>query len=568
MKMPRLFREHIKRNVTSLDGEWRIKMDDDDVGIENKWFCALPDSEGATVPSVWNTKPGWLTYEGAVWYEKKFYFTGGTMRLLFEAVMTEATVWLDGSELGYHYGGFTAFDFTVYDVEEGYHTLTVRADNRFNDKSIPMATVDWYHYGGIIRSVSVEALRGLSILDCRFDYTLSDTLKNADCTPRLMLVNAENAPITEKVSVSLDSAKLLTEIITLEPREKREVTLPTVKLDNIELWDISSPRLYDLRIESESDDLCDRIGFRKIEVAKNEILLNGKSINILGVNRHEEHPDWGFAFPEGLMHRDIDLILELGCNTVRGSHYPNSKKFLDMLDERGILFWSEIPIWGGGFSEKALADCDVVERGLNMHREMISQYYNHPSIIIWGMHNEILSYTEAAYKMTEKYYAYLKENGGNRAVVYASDKPMTDICLTLTDIICLNLYFGWYYGFEPGAWDKFFLEFEERIKELGICDKPIIMSEFGYAGLYGCHDEEDIAWSEDYQAARLADALTSFKNQPRVKGSLVWQFADIRTTHKMGTNRARGFNNKGILNEYRKPKLAWRTVKEMYSSNK
>ena len=118
----------------------------------------------------------------------------------------------------------------------------------------------------------------------------------------------------------------------------------------------------------------------------------------------------------------------MGCNAIRGSHYPNSKEFVDYLDMHGILFWSEIPIWGGGFSEEALADPIAIERGLDMHREMLKHYYNHPCIIMWGMHNEILTNTKPGLDISNCYYNYLKKNGENRLVVYATNIPMDDIC--------------------------------------------------------------------------------------------------------------------------------------------
>ena len=564
--MARLFDEHVKRSVKPLTGEWHFVKDPEDLGMKEAWYRTLPAGETVTVPSVWNTKLGCLTYEGVAWYEKSFYSEGGTLRFCFGAVMTEARVWLDGEELGSHYGGFSAFDFIVYGVCEGTHTLTVRVDNCFDACSIPQQRVDWYHYGGITREVSVERLCGISVLRSRFEYSLDESLSSARGRLVLELCNASDEPLEEKVCALLDRDRIGESLVVLGARERATVTLPEFEIKDLELWEVGSPRLYTLSVSTERDDLIDRVGFRRVEVQGQKLLLNGREIEIRGVNRHEEHPDWGFAFPEGLMRRDIDLILEMGCNAVRGSHYPNSKVFLDMMDAYGILFWSEIPIWGWGFSEEALADPVVVGRGLEMHREMVEQYYNHPSIIIWGMHNEIQLKTQAAYRMTEKYYAYLKENGGNRAVVYASDKPWEDICFGLCDIICLNQYYGWYYGYEADAWEKFLEKFGAHTKEIGVDNKPIIISEFGGAALYGCHDDEGILWSEENQALQLGHALEIFHAHPGVIGCFIWQFADIRTCLEAGLNRARGFNNKGMLNEYRKPKLAYRVAKEKYVS--
>lgn len=561
--MGRLFEEHHVRKTKSLDGLWRFAADPRDCGKEQAWCDGIPCSEMVTVPSVWNTQHGFLTYEGVCWYEKEFYTDGGCLRLCFGAVMTEAEVWLDGQYLGSHYGGFTQFDFVVPDVVQGTHRLSVRVDNHFDAQSVPQTWVDWYHYGGIPRSVSVETLKGISILSDKIDYVLSYDLKSANLKLTLDLFNADNTKTSSKISVSLGNEPIYTGSVELEANEKLSLISNEIYIDSIKLWNVKSPNLYSVVIESDTDDLRDRVGFRKISVQNERIMLNGEEIEIRGVNRHEEHPDFGFAFPLNLMKKDIDLVLEMGCNSIRGSHYPNSKEFVDFLDECGILFWSEVPVWGVGFSEEALADPVVVERGLNMHREMVKQYYNHPSIIIWGMHNEVLSNTQPAYSMSKTYYNFLKENGGNRLVVYASNMPLEDICFEFTDVVCLNQYLGWYSD-DFYAWEGFVNKFIERRNELGLKDKPVIFSEFGAAALYGCHDDENILWSEEYQAKLLSHCIDIFHKHPSVAGSYVWQFCDMRTCKEAGINRARGFNNKGVLNEYRKPKLAYRAVQRLY----
>lgn len=125
----------------------------------------------------------------------------------------------------------------------------------------------------------------------------------------------------------------------------KEIVVNT-KIENIKLWDIHKGELYTLTAQTEDDDLIDKIGFRKIEVSGCDILLNNKKVKFMGVNRHEEHPDWGFAMPPALNAKDMDILKNLNVNTVRGSHYPNTQLFVDMCDEEGIMFWSEIPMWG------------------------------------------------------------------------------------------------------------------------------------------------------------------------------------------------------------------------------
>jgi len=561
--MARIFDEHIVRKVKDLNGAWRFLRDENAEGEEKGYFNGLPEGSTVAVPSVWNNESGMLKYEGVCWYEKKFYTNGGCLRFVFGAVMTEATVWLDGEEIARHYGGFTQFDSIVNDVTEGYHTLTVRVDNRFDLQSIPQKMVDWYHYGGITRGVSVETLCGICVLSHRMEYELSADLTSVQGHFVLECYNADSCERTSALTACIGELCVNSESITLAAGETKTVALPSFTLDNVELWNVGAPRLYDAVINTETDDLRDRVGFRKVEVSDGKVLLNGKEVEFLGVNRHEDHPDFGMAFPFARMGHDIDLAKGMCCNSIRGSHYPNSKEMLDLLDEQGIMFWSEIPIWGCGFAPEVLGDPVVVERGLAMHREMVKQYYNHPCIVLWGMHNEIRTETQEGYEMSRCYYNYLKENGGNRLVVYACNHPSNDICFEFTDVICLNVYQGWYSG-KISSWDKFLGDFCARRESLGMEAKPIIFSEFGAAALYGFHDLEHAKWSEEYQAELLEYCLKLFHSQPAVIGTFIWQFSDIRTSDEAGLNRARSFNNKGLLNEDRRPKLAYYTVKELY----
>lgn len=561
--MARLFDEHIQRRVQSLDGAWLFCKDPYNVGEGEGWFLTLPNAETVGVPSVWNEESGLLEYEGVAWYQKRFYTAGGCLRFCFGAVQTEAKVWLDGVNLGDHYGGFSQFDFIVNDVEAGYHTLTVRVDNRFDACSIPQKKVDWYHYGGIIRSVCVETLEGICVLGNRLEYTLSDDLKRVEGHFVLECYNTKKRKSESALTVTVGEETVFAGSIAVSGRKRREIVLPAFTLENVKLWDVGAPALYEIGIRTETDDLLDRVGFRHVEVKDKQILLNGKSVEFRGVNRHEEHPAFGFAFPFSRMKHDLDLILELGCNSIRGSHYPNSQELVDYLDELGILFWSEIPIWGCGFAQETLGDKKVVARGLEMHREMVKYYYNHPCIVFWGMHNEILSDTTEGLEMTKKYYAYLKENGGNRLVVYASNRSLKDISFAYSDVICLNMYFGWYSG-GLDRWSPFLEEFCAYMEELGLSDRPILFSEFGGAAIYGFHDAECSKWSEEYQAKLLQHCLTVFHEHPAVRGTFIWQFCDIRTCAEAGLSRARGYNNKGIMNEHRRPKAAYYTVRDCY----
>ena len=561
--MQRVYTDHLVRKVTDLNGVWKFCTDPADEGKDKQWFCGLKGAQNVTIPSVWNNTMGHLKYEGAAWYEKEFYCEGGCLRFCFEGVMTEADVWLDGTHLGCHYGGFTQFDFIVRDVAPGNHRLTLLVDNRFTLQSVPAKKVDWYHYGGITRSVSVEILKDLCVLNNHLEYSLNENRTVATCRFVLELYNASSDGVNGNVTARLGGEAVCQEHVAVDGNSYITVTTPDFTVNNVRLWDPADPNLYEIKISTDTDDLLDRTGFRTVEVVGQAVHINGKRFELRGVNRHEDHPDWGMAFPQGLMYRDLDILQDMGCNTVRGSHYPNAQIFVDMMDERGIPFWSEIPFWGGGFKEEVCADPVVVERGLQMHREMVKHYYNHPSIIIWGMHNEMPTFCDPMLEMTKLYYAFLKENGGNRLVTYATDKPLKDICLEYCDIICLNRYTGWYYSDRDG-WPEEIESFRQRRKELGMEHKPVIYSEFGGAAVYGHHTFDDLWGTEEYQAELHAKCLKAFHEDPMVAGFYVWQFCDTRTCRPMGLDRARSYNNKGIVNEYRKPKMAYYAIKKAY----
>ncbi len=332
--------------------------------------------------------------------------------------------------------------------------------------------------------------------------------------------------------------------------------------EKIKRWDVFKPALYFVEITVDDDDIIDRIGFREIKAEKGQFLINGKAITIKGVNHHEDWPDFGHAVPKQLMERDIDIIKDLGCNFIRGSHYPNSRAFVDYLDQNGILFWSEVPLWGA--KAETLSSEKIIKRGVNMHREMVEQYYNHPSIVLWGLHNEIDTRCEDARILTKKFADTIRAYDKSRPLTYATDRVLTDICLDLADVISINKYIGWY-GMDPKEWYGFMGDVEKKLKSAGVSGKPVVMGEFGAAAIYGYHTFDNIKWTEEYQANLLTTELELFKKTPFICGKFVWQFSDGRTSAQ-GIDRARGFNNKGLVNEYRKPKLAYNAVKKIYTS--
>ncbi len=557
----RLFQESIRRNMRTLDGVWQFALDGSNCGQEEQWYASFPkDAIRTYVPSCWNTMHGLLHYEGVAWYQTEFYTTAQNLKLVFGAVQNECDVYMDGRHICSHYGGFVEFSTTLRGIAAGKHTLTLRVSNIHNSQNtIPLSKVDWFHHGGIARSVELIEFGEAWIDSLKLDYTLTDSLHTANLSARIRL--CADRPVSDVLKLYVNDTLVCEKQV--EAAGETDVLLDGITLQGIRLWDVLQPNLYLVRAEFAGDDMADRIGFRTVSLKDGRICVNDKPVKLKGVNRHEEHPDWGFAMPFHLIQKDIDIIKGMGCNMVRGSHYPNSKATLDYLDETGLLFWEEIPMWG--FPEHALKDPLVTERGRKMHTEMVLRDYHHPCIILWGLHNEIDTRTDAAVAVTKAFSDTVRTLDDTRLVTYATMYPLEDRCFAFADVISVNKYFGWYHG-PYTEWDAYLEQLDARKAETGNAQKPLLISEFGAGAIFGERAMDDTLWGENYQDKCLDYTLNLFLDSPLVAGMCIWQYCDMRTAPEVTLSRPRGFNNKGVLNENRKPKQAYATVKKIYSS--
>jgi len=560
--MLRTFSQHIKRESMLLDRHWDFTVDAENRGIEEQWFIQFPQQyRKMYVPGCWNNEIGLYDYEGVAWYRTSFALrSSGHAKLIFHAISGQADIYVDGRHVGEHYGSFTAFEVILPDLAEGEHQLVIRTDNTHNEQTIPLAHVDWYHYGGIFRSVELQKLPDMYIDNMKIKYFLDGNVANVNIAVRLRKFAGTSPSIP--VAISLNN-ELVYEADEAWPEEAEYLEIKVQQQwSDVRLWEPENPELYMIRVIAGNDDYADRIGFRTVEVKNKQILLNSKPLYIQGVNRHEEHPEWGFAFPPKLMDKDLDIIEALGCNSIRGSHYPQSAYWLDLLDERGIVFWSEIPLWQ--YHVQHMTDPLVRDRAMNMLDEMIEYNYHHPSILFWSVHNECDTNTEEGLQFTTTLTDRVRELDDSRLVTYATHHALDDRTLALFDVIGINKYYGWYDG-EVEQFAQFMQDYHAYAESVGAGHIPVILAEFGGAGLYGDTSwEERRMFSEDYQAFILKEALTIFREDSNIVGTYIWQFADIRSETRSFRDRARSFNNKGLVNEYRKPKLAYREVRGVY----
>lgn len=338
-----------------------------------------------------------------------------------------------------------------------------------------------------------------------------------------------------------------------------------VFFDGIQSWSSKYPNLYLFKLVLSmsgrpEDDYIDRVGFREVRIEGKDILVNGEKIYLKGFNRHEDYATVGCAIPLQLMVQDMDLMQEMNANAVRTCHYPNDERFLDLCDERGMYIWEESHARGFGLERMQNPNFDVQCR--DCIDEMIGNHFNHPSIIIWGILNECASETEEGREKYARQYAQIRNLDSSRPTTSATCRHLKDICLDLPDIVSFNMYSGWYKDVSIEETNERELDW---IQKSGGNGKPVIVSEFGAAAIYGFRNRSHCKWSEERQADIIRENLEVYMKNESIGGVFVWQFADCRVTEQEWfATRARCHNNKGVVDEYRRPKLAFDTVKEMF----
>ena len=515
------------------------------------------------VPGCWENHPLFADYRGEGIYRKTFQ-AQGNVRIECKGVSHTATVYLDGHEIGHHYNAYTPFSVVVSDLEPGRHMLEIKADNRFHKDSALHVPNDYMSYGGISRGVVVEELSDLyleyvHVKTYRENEQWYVQVKAAVNVLKIGQNEEEDITIQGKIKNTAFEWKLT------DTAKKHYEFCTDLKIDGIEEWSPETPVLYQvelqmLREDEVIDDLIERFGFREICVQGKYVLLNGKRLRIKGICRHEDHPDYGCALPYQTIYNDLVLIRQMGANSIRTAHYPNDEIFLDLCDELGILVWEENH--ARGLEEDRMKHPLFEEQAEQVIREMIFYHYNHPCIFIWGILNECASETLFGRSCYEKQFRLIREMDDSRPCTFASCKFFGDICFDLPDVISCNLYPRWYV-------DKPVRDYLNEVYDWIVEDgngkgKPFIVSEIGAGGLYGCHNAYHGKWTEEYQADALSEQVSECLKFSESMGVYIWQFCDVRVSSEWFAGRPREMNNKGVVDEYRRPKAAYGRVKEIF----
>jgi beta-glucuronidase len=548
------FQNSLKNEFNPTPGElWDFKF----LAETSADIGAVVYDDRLPVPSAFDAFPAYAGKRGVGIYRCFAEITPWRGAVLkFGGAGMRCSVFADGALIAEHIGTYTPFEVRIPAAQHARREIAVACDNRYDYEKCPLHEnyFDFYNYGGIIREVTLKELSQDAIRNVKV------TVENLE--EGIVRVETEFYGEAAPLRFSFDGGAFQT----------APGPLFTAKVPSPSLWSPETPNLHTLTVDSGDDSMTVRFGLREVRAENGKILLNGKPVKLLGFCRHEAHPQFGPALPLAQLVSDLQLLKDMGCNFVRGSHYQQDPRFLDLCDEAGMLVFEESLGWGQAIARTS--DPKFIEAQLAQTEAMIESGYNHPSVIMRGFLNEGASDKEESRECYEKLAALIKRKDPSRLMAYASNKELKDKFLELADVVCLNLYPGWYSGNSDDEHPVH--EVKERmdstikgLEKRGLSGKPFIISEIGAAALYGWRDPLNGYWTEEYQAELLGAACRETVDNPRIAGIAIWQFCDCRTYQgPRALMRARAFNNKGVMDEYRRPKLAYKTVKEIFEGYK
>lgn len=537
------------------------------ISLNENWTLSFPKGDHATeqvnLPHTWNAVDGndgngsYLRTTGV--YTRTFTAPkqpreGGRTYVEVLAAALNSTVKVNGQVATTHEGGFSIFRADVTDLcHEGENELTIEVSNEDTPSMYP-SSADFTFYGGLYRGVNL-----ISVPNAHFDL---DYYGGPGMMVTPVPTEDGGASFTIKSFVT-NPADDLTVMYSIEDCFGREVasavrgsadTEVTIYVPDAQLWSMDEPNLYTVvatlqRNNEEVDEIAANVGVRSFKVTPDEgFSINGVPTPLRGVSRHQDRVFEGNALTAEEHYDDAMLIKELGANTIRLAHYQHSQDFYDACDEIGFAVWAEIPF------------ISVFKKGEGAHKhvmeemkELIIQNYNHPSIMFWGISNEILigGISQELVDTHHDLEKLCKELDPTRltTIAHVSTTPVNGPMHHITDLESYNHYFGWYGGQmeQNGPWlDQFHAEHPD------IC---IGISEYGCEGIINWHSNTPQCkdYTEEYQALYHEHMAQVFEDRPWVWASHVWNMFDFGCAAR-NEGGVSGRNNKGLVTMDRKTK--------------
>ncbi len=579
-------------NKIRLTDNWEFLRQD----VGNIWELVRPVKKGqpeeqpiwtkVTLPHCFNAEdavePDVNYYQGPGWYKTRLKldnpYPNGRIVLEFEGAGQKTDVYIYMTKVGSHVGGYDSWNVDITDAVQAFLAskeaerfngevpLSIRCDNTRDAEMIPSDLSDFNVYGGIYRYLNLVYLPEVSFASLKIVPTLDAKMKKANLTVSGMLYNPTDV---RKASVEIAIKNPKGEVVATRQLENitplGDLDLMDIKLDKPQLWDVNSPLLYTCEAtiiaNGQKMTASERFGFRSFEfVEKGPFILNGRRLLLRGTHRHEDHAGVGAAMTEEQMIQEMKMMKEMGVNFIRLGHYQQSEIILNLCDELGILVWEEVPWCRGGVGNETYRN--QAKRMLN---NMITQHYNHPAVIIWGLGNENDWPNDfPEYKQSEV-RGLMSEL--NTIAHYMDGNRKTAIrrcafCSDIVDVYSPSIWAGWYRG-NYTDYQKFSKYEMEKVKHF-------LHVEWGGDSHAGRHAEAvaplrkegeaegDVAlngsalvlekgdWSETYIVKLIDWHLKEQENMPWLTGAAYWPFKDFSTPVRP-ENPVPYVNQKGVI---------------------
>jgi len=556
--------------------------------VNSGWEFQLENSENTrivNIPHTWNSEDAFEDdksyFRGKGIYQKQIFIPENwkdqSVFLKFEGANQETKLFVNNTLVGEHIGGYTGFIFELTkNINFGQaNDIRIEVDNSHN-LDIPPLEADFNFYGGIYRDIEMivtgnthfklegEAAGNMQVhtpivSEEMAEISFSGELINASANKNSALKIEVFAPDGSKINNFSSALKKLT-----DGKFRYEFNI-----EDPELWSPENPNLYSLQahlIDPGSGEILDsyatNFGCRWFKTDPEKgFYLNGQPIKLIGANRHQDFENMGNAVPNTIHRKDYQMIKDMGANFIRTAHYPQDPEVYRICDELGLLVWTEVPVINDVTDPEAYH-----QNAVNMQREQILQLYNHPSIIFWGIMNEIfikLVFTgdmseadknakiKTSVTLAKKLEAETKKLDTTRLSVMAlheNDIYNTSGIADIPDVIGWNLYFGWYtQGLENLG--KFLDDQHKKYP-----NRPLLISEYGPGSDSRIQTNNPKPWdfSEAYQLKSHVSYLNQIMERDYMLGMAAWNFADFGSS---GRQDSRPFiNQKGLVNFNREPK--------------
>lgn len=554
------------RTKESLNGYWGYGVDQYDTCLRAEWYKEIyEDEEGRSLPvdfsfdewpkmklpCCWNLqKEAYMLYEGSFVFTRKFWYeklaASERVFLKIGAANYVCRVFLNQQYVGMHRGGSTPFYFEITELLQRENRILLTCDNTRRSTQVPMENTDWFNYGGVYRDIELIRVPKVFIRDFHIQLKPGNSERN--------IIEAE-----------LDTSEVLDGTASIRIPElgiHQELAVRCGKgsvwiAAQPELWTPENPRLYEVTVSFGADVVCDRVGFRTVEVKGNSIYLNGEPIFLRGISCHEESRENGKALTQEERLENIMLAKELGCNFMRVAHYPHSEHMARLADELGILLCEEIPVyWAIAFTNRG-----TLTDAKNQLLELMRRDRNRASVIIWSIGNENAD-TDARLnfmsELAKTAHAYDPARLVSAAcLVDSRENKICDRLCEYLDVIGINEYCGWY---TP--------EFKKLPQMLANSDpdQPVIITEFGADARPGQRGTIADKFSEDCQAYIYEKQVETLGKTDYVKGMTPWILYDFRCPRRL-SNLQDYYNLKGLCSadkKYKKP--AFYVLQKFYRS--